>query len=303
MAKSLQVVPTTYVNVKKRAQQFMTAKEAQILHETYARKLHPLEFKVFLLACKRTRLDPFQRQIYAVKRFDKALQKEVMTIQTGIDGFRALAMRTGRYAGQDDAIFDQEAMPNKATVTVYGITQGIRCPYTATARFDEYYPGDKLGFMWRKMRNTMLAKCAEALALRKMAPEDTAGLYLDEELQQMGPVIDAPKKEIQAAEPEGAFEQEIEEQDEHIAAIAHEEPEEKKDDLETIRVEAFNRLIGKNKIFGSRVKDAKSWIFQKIGVDINQASVTQLHELHSAIENYQPVELPPPSDKPIENKF
>lgn len=303
MAKALQVVTPTYI--KKRTQQFMSSKEVQILQETYARNLHPLEFKVFLLACKRTRLDPFQRQIYAVKRHDSKLNKDIMTIQTGIDGFRALAMRTGRYAGQDDAIFDADQNPKKATVTVFGITQGMRCPYTATARWDEYYPGEKLGFMWRKMPHTMLAKCAEALALRKMAPEDTAGLYLEEEMQQVGPVINAiDSKTMEAVSGANIDrEEEFEEQDEHIAAISHEEPKESRRPIEEMRIEIFNKLIGKGKPFGSKIKDAKAWIMGIIGVDINEANLAHIAALDVAIAGNETSELPPPSDKPIESKF
>lgn len=143
------------------------------------------ELALFLYQAQRTGLDPLARQIVFNKFNTKNGPR--MSIITSIDGYRLLADRTGKYAGNDDPTFEGEPTPTKATVTVYKLAGGIRCPFTATARWTEYYPGDNpQGFMWRKMPYLMLGKCAEALALRKAFPAELSGLYTDTEMEQAG---------------------------------------------------------------------------------------------------------------------
>ena len=139
------------------------------------------ELKLFLHVADKSGLDPLSRQIYFIKRSGK------MTIQTGIDGFRAVADRTGQYVGSSDPVFEENGeIPSKATVTVNKVVGGIVGNFTATARWEEYYPGKSQGFMWDKMPHTMLGKCAEALALRKAFPAQLSGLYTGDEMDQAG---------------------------------------------------------------------------------------------------------------------
>jgi phage recombination protein Bet len=141
--------------------------------------------------CSHLRLNPILNQIHFVKRKNTDGTYSV-TPQVGIDGFRLEAERTGKYAGSDEAVFEynvgdaQKKRPAKATVTVYKMVHGVRVPFTASARWDEYYPGDssKEAWMWRKMPHGQLAKCAEALALRKAFPAELSALRTDEEMAQ-----------------------------------------------------------------------------------------------------------------------
>lgn len=142
------------------------------------------ELKLFLYTAKVRGLDPLLRQIYGIKRKGK------LTIQVGIDGFRLIADRTERYAGNDEPVWhgdagEKFAAPARASATVWKIVGQSRVSFTATARWEEYYPGEGGdGFMWRKMPFLMLAKCAEAQALRKAFPQQLGGLYVDEEMHQ-----------------------------------------------------------------------------------------------------------------------
>lgn len=131
-----------------------------------------------MAVAKKSGLDPFTRQIHFVKRGG------VGTIQTGIDGYRAIAERSGTLAGIDDAVYDDEISdhPQKASVTVYKLQGGVKTSFTASARWSEY--NQATSPIWKKMPYLMLGKCAEALALRKAFPNDLSGLYTNEEMAQ-----------------------------------------------------------------------------------------------------------------------
>lgn len=125
------------------------------------------------------RLNPMLNQIHFVKR------GQAVTAQVGIDGFRLLAMRAGGYAGSDEPVFEygtDNKRPLKASVIVYKMIEGQRCPFSGTARWDEYYPGSNQ--MWDKMPHNQLAKCAEALALRKAFPAELSSVYSEDEMHQ-----------------------------------------------------------------------------------------------------------------------
>jgi phage recombination protein Bet len=153
------------------------------------------ELALFGQVCQRTGLDPFSRQIYAIKRNqynpDTRQKEPKMTIQVSIDGFRTIAARSGLYSGSttewcgDDGIWRDvwlgNGNPAAAKTTVY--RKGSAHPFTAVAKFSSYavsYNG-KLSGLWEKMPDLMIGKVSESLALRKAFPAELSGLYTTDE--------------------------------------------------------------------------------------------------------------------------
>ena len=163
----------------------MSREQIELVKRTVAKGTTDDELQLFLYTAKKVGLDPLVKQIHAIKRWSAKDNKEIMSIQTGIDGYRLIADRTGKYAGNDDYEFDDsENQPKWAKARVWKIVGGLRCQFEATARWSQYYPGDKQGFMWKKMPHVMLGKCAEGLALRKAFPAELSGVYTFDEMAQ-----------------------------------------------------------------------------------------------------------------------
>ncbi len=161
----------------------------ELIKQTVAKGATDLELELFLHACKHTGLDPLMKQIYAIKRWSQADGREVMSFQTGIDGLRLIADRTGQYAGSDEPLFQlgADGFPDVASVTVYKLVGSLKCAFTHSVRWKEYVQLKKDGTptaFWVRMPFGQLGKCAESGALRKAFPMELSGLYTHDEMMQ-----------------------------------------------------------------------------------------------------------------------
>lgn len=174
--------------------------QIDLLKRNLAKDFTDDEFALFVQVCKKTQLDPFTRQIYAMKQ-----KNGKVSFVSSIDGLRLIAERSGKYAGQVGPLWcDSDGvwrdvwlgtnLPSAAKVGV--CRSDFKEPLWGVARFDAYkqeYNG-KLNFTWEKMPDIMIAKCAEALALRKAFPQELSGLYTNDELAQDTPHAATPAK-------------------------------------------------------------------------------------------------------------
>lgn len=152
----------------------------KLLKDTVCKGASDSEFQLFLHVCVKTGLDPFMKQIYSIPRGSQR------TIQTSIDGLRLIAERTCKYAPGKESTYayDSNGHLFSATSFIKKMTNdGTWHEVSSTALFCEYNPGTNT--FWKKMPHVMLAKCAEASALRKAFPAEMSGVYSDDEMCQI----------------------------------------------------------------------------------------------------------------------
>lgn len=177
----------------------LTEDQVELVKRTIAKGASTDELTLFVHQCNRMGLDPFARQIYAIKRWNSSDRRETLQTQVSIDGQRLIAERTGVYGGQQDPQWCGpdgdwvdvwlEAFP-PAAARVRVVRKDWDVPCVGIARWEAYkqmYKDKKSGKwllanMWSRMGPHMLAKCAESLALRKAFPQELSGAYTAEEM-------------------------------------------------------------------------------------------------------------------------
>ena len=209
-------------------QLILTPKHLELIKTQIAKKATPEEFDLFIMMARRTRLDPLLKQLYFMKYKDNRKSAEAgchcygectcgkavyspATYVTSIDGYRIIAHRTNDFAGIDEPEYTRpnpNSLPTHCTVKVW--RKSSSRPFSATVKFSEYTTGKQ---MWASMPETMIAKVAEAHALRKAFPQDLSGIYTTDEMDQADkatPIATDSKRQVAAkssATPAAAPEQ------------------------------------------------------------------------------------------------
>lgn len=176
--------------------EIITKDKVQLVKDMIMKGASDSELELFVSNCNRTGLDPMQKQCWAVRRWDASLQREVFSFQTGVDGFRIVANRSGKYSGQlgpywcgEDGVWKDVWLSDKPPIAakVGVLKEDFKEPLWAVAKFSSYAAKKKDGSLtpfWLKMPDLMIAKVAECLALRKAFPQDLSGVYSDSEMEQ-----------------------------------------------------------------------------------------------------------------------
>ncbi len=181
-----------------------TAPQINVLRTELFPDLNDTQFALFAQVCRRTGLDPFAKQIYAM------ILNGRLVIFASIDGLRLCAQRSQRYDG----------LAARVGVRMQGVSE----PTIATATWREFAKDvtKPVGRTWKAMPSIMLAKCAEAQALRKAFPAELSGVYAIEELD-LRPDTSTPRISdeqqiaLSAKLVEGGFSQEV--ADAHAAQV------------------------------------------------------------------------------------
>ena len=148
---------------------------------TVAQGLNKQEFSLFAEHCKSTGLNPFKKEVWAIKANNR------LQLMTGINGYFTIANRHPEFDGYEEGFVgkDGQELPDTYQGSDY---IGAWC---RVHRKDRKIPAKGVAFKneyeknygnWKTMPKSMLLKCAESIALRKAFPQELNGTYTAEEM-------------------------------------------------------------------------------------------------------------------------
>lgn len=166
-----------------------TPEQEDLIRATCCGGASKAEADVLISIAEARGLNPILGECYFVQRDGK------WAVQASIDSFRIKAERTGLYTGQDEPEYEYDAHGKLVLARVKVWRRDWPRPSVGVARFEEYVQTTKEGTptrFWKKMPHNQLAKCAEALAMRKAFPAVFSKIYVTEEMQQVDNDWDRP---------------------------------------------------------------------------------------------------------------
>lgn len=182
------------------------------IKKVFAPTLSDLEFSAFIGMGKATKLNPYLKQIWAVK-YDTRSPAQIFI---GRDGYREAAQRNPEYdIHQGDAVYENDSfkvtngeVEHTYTLKDRGALVGAYCtakrksstrPFYVFVELKEYNTGRSL---WREKPATMIKKVAEAQALRGAFQELFAGTYSDAEIGDTSSQTERLKERVINKQPE-----------------------------------------------------------------------------------------------------
>lgn len=142
----------------------------QTLKATVAAGLNDAEFALFAEHCKGTGLNPFKKEVWAIKAGGR------LQIMTGLQGYLSIANSHPQFDGMEVEV-DDDLNPTKAICRVY--RKDRRIPAEGVALMKEYRKETPI---WKQMPRVMLTKVAKSIALREAFPQELNGTYTAEEM-------------------------------------------------------------------------------------------------------------------------
>lgn len=125
--------------------------------------------------------DFVEKKVYALRFYNNKAGKYEYSLVTSIDHIREIAMKNGQ-CGKGSPVYTFKADGKVETCEIYveRNSNGVVGKYSALVYFDEFNTSKNL---WTSKPKMMIAKVAEAHALRQAFPEELSKYYTEEEMQ------------------------------------------------------------------------------------------------------------------------